>query len=87
MTLAELRTAIAALDHLPGDTIVILAEDSEGNGFSPLDEVDQSMYRADTEWSGERYMTDAARQAQDVPDDYRKAPDDAVLAVCLWPTR
>lgn len=87
MTLAELRAAIAALDHLPGDTLVILAEDSEGNGFSPIDEVDQSMYRADTEWSGERYMTDAARQAQNVPAAYRKAPDDAVLAVCLWPAR
>ncbi|MFI6278012.1 hypothetical protein [Streptomyces sp. NPDC050988] len=86
MTLAELRTAMAELGHLPGDTIVILAKDAGGNGFSPLYEVDPSMYRAENEWSGERYMTDAARQAQKVPDAYSKAPDDAVLAVCLWPT-
>ncbi|MEV6676251.1 hypothetical protein AB0N09_05190 [Streptomyces erythrochromogenes] len=86
MTLAELRTALAELDHLPGDTIVALSKDSEGNGFSPLYEVDPSMYHAETEWSGERYMTEAARLAQDDPDDYAVAPDDAVLAVFLWPT-
>ncbi|MCX4681656.1 hypothetical protein OG413_41380 [Streptomyces sp. NBC_01433] len=86
MTLAELRTALAELDHLPGDTTVVLAKDAEGNAFSPLDEVDPSMYHAETEWSGERYMTDAARQAQADPDDYDKAPDNAVPAVLLWPT-
>lgn len=86
MTLAELRTALAKLDHLPGDTLVIVAKDSEGNGHSPLGEVDPSMYHAETAWSGARYMTEAARQAQREPDDYAKAPDDAVLAVFLWPT-
>ncbi|MCX4826341.1 hypothetical protein OG883_42635 [Streptomyces sp. NBC_01142] len=86
MTLAELRRELAKVDHLPGDTIVILSKDAEGNGFSPLDEVDPSMYHAETEWSGEHYMTEEARQAQDRPNDYTKAPDDAVLAICLWPT-
>ncbi len=37
MTLAELRAALAKLDHLPDETKVILAKDAEGNGFSPLD--------------------------------------------------
>lgn len=86
MTLAELRRKLAELDHLPDDTIVILSKDAEGNGFSPLYEVDSSMYQAQTEWSGERYMTEAARQSQADPDDYTKAPSDAVLALCLWPT-
>ncbi|MGW3932922.1 hypothetical protein ACWECC_33235 [Streptomyces microflavus] len=86
MTLAELRTALAKLDHLSGEAIVVLAKDSEGNAFSPLDEVDPSMYQAETEWSGERYMTETARQAKDDPDDYAKAPDGAVLAIFLWPT-
>jgi hypothetical protein len=43
------------------------------------------MYRADSTWSGERYMTEEQRQAETVPDDYSEAPDDAVPAVFLWP--
>lgn len=86
MTLTELRTALAELDHLPGDTLVVLATDSEGNGYSPLEEVDLSLYRAQTEYSGDHYLTEAERQAQEDPDDYDKAPDEAVPAVFLWPT-
>ncbi|UJV42070.1 hypothetical protein [Streptomyces sp. AMCC400023] len=86
MTLAELRAALAKLDHLPDDTIVILAKDAEGNGFSPLVEADHGMYLADTTWSGERYLTDEQRLAETNPDDYSEAPDDAVPAVFLWPT-
>lgn len=86
MTLDDLRAELAKLDHLPGDTPVILAKDAEGNGHSPLVEVEHAMYYAETTWSGERYMTDADRQAQDTPDDYSQAPDNAVNAVFLWPT-
>lgn len=86
MTLDDLRAELAKLDHLPGDTIVILAEDAEGNGFSPLAEVEDAMYDADTTWSGERYMTDEARAATGEPDEYSEAPESAVPAVFLWPT-
>ncbi|MFD8902882.1 hypothetical protein [Streptomyces ardesiacus] len=85
MTLAELRRKLAELDRLPGDTIVILSKDAGGNGFSPLFEVDPSMYHAETEWSGERYMSEATRQAQADPNAYTKAPCHAVPALCLWP--
>jgi hypothetical protein len=86
MTLAELRTALAALNHLPDDTLVVLAKDAEGNGFSPLVETEHAMYLAETTWSGEHYMTEEQRQAKDDPDEYSEAPDDAVPAVFLWPT-
>jgi hypothetical protein len=85
MTLAELRAQLDAL-NLPDDTIVILAKDAEGNGHSPLVEAEHAMYLADTTWSGERYLTEADRQAEEDPDDYSEAPDDAVHAVFLWPT-
>lgn len=85
MTIDELRKQIAALD-VPGDTPVILAKDAEGNNFSPACEAEVSMYEADTTWSGERYMTEADRQATGEPDEYAAAPDDAVPAVFLWPT-
>ena len=85
MTLAELRAALDALD-LPGDTIVVLAKDGEGNGFSPAVEAEHAMYYANTTWSGERYLTEEQRAAETDPDDYSEAPDDAVPAVFLWPT-
>ncbi len=85
MTLDELRAELAQLD-MPGDTVVVMSEDGEGNGFSPLAEVETAMYSAESTWSGERYMTEADRQAQADPDDYREAPESAVAAVFLWPT-
>lgn len=86
MTLDELRAQLAELGHLPGDTIVILAKDAEGNGFSPLTEVEEAMYAADSTYSGERYMTEEQRLAEDDPDDWSSAPEEAVRAVFLWPT-
>ncbi|MET8113801.1 hypothetical protein [Streptomyces prasinus] len=86
MTLDELRAELAKLDHLPGDTPVILAKDAEGNSHSPLTEVEHAMYLAETTWRGEHYMTEAARQTQADPDDYDEAPDGSVNAVFLWPT-
>jgi hypothetical protein len=83
--LADLRAALAKLDHLPDDTPVVLAKDAEGNGFSPLVEAEHAMYRAETTWSGERYLTEEQRLAEDEPDDWSEAPDDAVPAVFLWP--
>jgi hypothetical protein len=85
MTLEGLRQHLALLAHLPGDTPVILAKDAEGNGFSPLIEAEHAMYLADTTYSGEHYLTDEARAAEEDPDDYSAAPVDAVHAVFLWP--
>lgn len=85
MTLAELRAQLDAL-NLPGDTLVVLAKDAEGNGHSPLVEAEHAMYLAETTWSGERYITEQQRLAEENPDDWSEAPDDAVPAVFLWPT-
>lgn len=85
MKLSDLRRRLAELDHLPDETIVVLAKDGEGNRFSPLSEVEQSMYLADSTHSGEHYPTEADRLAMDDPDEYDEAPDEAVPAVFLWP--
>lgn len=86
MTLDELRAALDALD-LPGDTLVVLAKDSEGNGFSPLDEAAHAMYLADTTWSGEHYMTEEQVAADpDADEEEDGPPDGSVPAVFLWPT-
>jgi hypothetical protein len=86
MTLAELRRQLLELQHLPDTTLVVLAKDAEGNGFSPAVEAIPGMYLAETTWSGEHYQTEEQRLSEPDPDEYSAAPDDAVLAVFLWPT-
>lgn len=85
MTLAELRAQLRALENLPDSTLVVLAKDAEGNRFSPLCEAESGMYLAETTYSGEHYLTEEQRQAEDEPDEYSQAPDEAVHAVLLWP--
>ena len=73
MTVGELCDA---LDGLPADLEVVMSKDGEGNGFSPLAEVERdARYLADSTWSGER-ITD---------DEWDNYPD-AKPVVCLWPT-
>lgn len=50
MTVGQL---IETLFKFPQDSIVIMAKDPEGNGFSPLAEVTTSKYVAESTWSGE----------------------------------
>jgi hypothetical protein len=46
------------LAELPEDAEVILQKDGEGNGYSPLYEVDgEAVYVAETTWSGTVYST------------------------------
>lgn len=83
MTLDDLRAQLQELAHLPGDTLVVLAKDAEGNGYSPLSTVDHAMYAAYNTWSGEHYASPETRAAE--PDEWDEAPDDAVPALFLWP--
>jgi hypothetical protein len=50
MTVREL---IAQLSTFPEDALVVLSEDAEGNGFSPLSDLSAEVYEAETTWSGE----------------------------------
>ncbi|KAB1146788.1 hypothetical protein F7R91_14505 [Streptomyces luteolifulvus] len=84
MTLAELRAELDAL-NLPDDTIVVLAKDAEGNGFSPLSVMDGALYEAHSSFSGDWYATDQMR-AQNPENDWDQAPNGTVPAVFLWPT-
>lgn len=60
MTLLQLHEKLSKMieDGVPVDTIVIVQKDSEGNGYSPLAEVDaDAVYKAATTWHGEVYST------------------------------
>lgn len=83
MTVRELREALA---DLPDDMVVVIACDAEGNGYSPLVEIAESMYHAETEYSGETYPT--PEEIADTNNQFTEedeAPDGAVRVATLWP--
>lgn len=54
MKLSELIKKLAALPQACLDCEVVLQKDAEGNGYSPLHDIDaNAIYIADSTWSGE----------------------------------
>lgn len=73
MTIKEL---IQQLQKFPDTTLVVMSGDSEGNYFSPLSDIEELKYAAETTWSGE------VRNVNEVePED-----DRFVDCIVLWPT-
>jgi hypothetical protein len=89
----DVSTAGELADYLatqPRDRKVILRKDAEGNDHSPLCEAWESMYSADTTWSGYTYPTPedlaewmAAPRSPWTEED--AAPDDAERVIVLGP--
>ena len=94
MTYFEKHTVGELLDYLatqPRDRKIVLSKDAEGNGYSPLADAGESMYAAETTWSGYCYMTPedlAGQMARPDNPGYSEedaAPDDAERVVVLGP--
>ena len=70
---------------------MILRKDAEGNGHSPLAEAWESMYAAESTWSGQTYITPedlAEVMAGPNPDGWSEedaAPDGAERVIVLGP--
>lgn len=82
------RTVGDLIDYLttqPRGRLVVMSKDAEGNGYSPLADADEGMYLADSTWSGEMYLTPEQQAAEENPDDYNTAPDEAERVVVLGP--
>lgn len=47
------RELIALLENEDQDSLVVMAKDAEGNGFSPFSDITMETYSADTTYSGE----------------------------------
>ena len=81
---------IRQLQEYPVETLVVMAEDSEGNGFSPLAEACDALYVPTSTWSGEthagRKLTSELEAAGYGEEDCYDG-DDALDVVMLWPTR
>lgn len=77
----KVKELLELLKDLDPETIVILAKDGEGNGFSPCaDHSDQYRYEAESTWSGE-LVSDPEESDDDGPERW----DQAVPCIVLWP--
>lgn len=77
----NVREMIAALEQIEDkERIVVLSEDSEGNGFSPFYEASEGYYRPESTWHGEMWSEEDGEDDED-----SELPDDVVKAVFLWP--
>lgn len=95
-TIGDLKKMITVAEAagLPDDAVVIIARDSEGNGFSPLaDRCSDAIYRAESSYSGELEYWDEDDCADAGPDRqtwsewYLAAQVDGGLrCMVLWPT-
>jgi hypothetical protein len=77
MTVKQL---IARLSKFDPNRIVVMSKDGEGNGFSPLETMQEGIYRPESTWSGESFPEGATE------DDYgyTKQKGDKP-SVTLWP--
>jgi len=70
----KIKELIEALSLFPQEREVIMARDPEGNGYSPLSDIDRCLYLPETSYSGEIF------------DEQDKTEfEDAVPAIVLWP--
>lgn len=82
MTVGEL---IEQLKLKNPERVVVMSKDGEGNGFSPLADVENASYEADTTWSGEIGLEELTPELQ--KQGYSE--EDVVNGepcIVLWPT-
>lgn len=82
MTVEEL---IGRLKQLPSDAEIVLQKDAEGNGYSPLSDVDYGFYFPETTWCGEFY--DKSWDADDccMSDEDWEEMHNGPVTVVLYP--
>lgn len=88
MKVKELKTLLA---DLPDDMTVVMSKDGEGNGYSPLSQVDgdNQVYIPDSTYSGEimlKELRGADRSLGYTEEDVADPDDNGEDCVVLWPT-
>ena len=86
MKLKEFKKIINQIPESMNDAEVILQKDAEGNGYSPVEGIDDnSIYIPDTTWMGVAYRTpDECCLEEDEWEAMKKNPK--YQAIILWPT-
>jgi hypothetical protein len=86
MTIREL---IEELKTYPQDSVVVMSEDGEGNGYSPLSGFSDGVYVPESTWNGDyhvgRALTKELEEAGYTEEDVYDG-EDAQDCVVLWPT-
>jgi hypothetical protein len=65
--------------------LVILAKDSEGNGFSHLDDIEDGKYKAETTWYGEVGLRNLTNDLIEAGYSEEDVLEDGENAIILWP--
>lgn len=89
----EMSTVGELIDYLsaqPRDRRIVLSSDAEGNSYSPLADAGESMYVAESTWSGYTRLTpeDLAAEMAKPNSPWTEedaAPDDAERVIVLGP--
>lgn len=82
----NVKELIELLATLPQEATVVVAKDSEGNGWSPLIEITEGKYAPESTWSG--YYIDKEYIGNDEyaqPEDQLGKGFTVTDAICLWP--
>ena len=70
--MTTVKELIEILSSLPGDSVVVLQKDSEGNGYSPLAGAEAAKYIPENTYSGEvpcqEDVDDGEYEGQDMMD-------------------
>jgi hypothetical protein len=83
MTVKELIQTLQEVENQ--DRLVVCQSDPEGNEFSPLADLWEGAYKAETDWYGEAGMEKLTQQ--DIEDGYSEEDVlDGVPAIMLVPT-
>lgn len=81
ITVRELKEL---LNNYNDNDLVIIQKDEEGNGFSPLYEILDVKYVADTEWSGEVFLRELTQELREIgftEEDVSESGEDAIVLV------
>lgn len=73
----KVKDLIKKLQKLDPNSSVVMSRDSEGNGFSPLEDVEVGVYFQDETWCGEFHGVPKQKRGVHVIPS----------AVCFWPVQ
>ena len=82
----KVRMLIDLLENCDPEDIVVMSKDAEGNSYSPLYDISEDRYHAETTWYGEiglRFLTDEDIERGFTSEDVMVDGEDCVT---LWPT-
>lgn len=69
----KVKHLIKTLQKEDPEMLIVMSKDGEGNSFSPLADIGDGFYVAESTWSGDLYCED-------------EKPKKSKKVICLWPT-